>query len=222
LTETFQDKNKEGETDNKHFSSPRTKKINSFLFDRTQLIMKLLVICREKLSNANEDVLARGLQWLSKEIQESILFKTDDTLIKQLDDFKKENKDYHTVFSWLEEYSTINTPNKLQSDNFQLKLSSEPDDFELVPKDDVIALNKKIDYINFSEESIKAIDQPTFDIFKLEKEVGPENILSTISCYIFNTMGFYSIIKYDRFEAFIQEIAKGYRRDIPYHTVYYF
>jgi len=220
LTETFSDKNKKEEADNKYFSSPRTKKINSFLFDRTQLIMKLLIICREKLSNANEDVLARGLQWLSKEIQESILFKTDDTLIKQLDDFKKENKDYHTVFSWLEEYSPLNIPKKMQSENFQLKLSSEPDDFELDSEDHVNALNKKINYINFSEESIKTVDQPTFDIFKLEKEVGSENILSTISCYIFNTMGFYSFIKYDRFEAFIQEIAKGYRRDIPYHTVF--
>ena len=38
-------------------------KIQSFLFDRTKLIIKLLKICKEKMSSSKESVLANGLQW---------------------------------------------------------------------------------------------------------------------------------------------------------------
>ena len=38
-------------------------KIQSFLFDRTKLIIKLLRICKEKMSSSKEPVLANGLQW---------------------------------------------------------------------------------------------------------------------------------------------------------------
>jgi hypothetical protein len=73
-------------------------------------------------------------------------------------------------------------------------------------------------YLNFSEECITSIEDPSFDIFKLEKEVGEENTLSTVSCYIFSSMGFYSLIKYDKFEVFIQQVAKGYKRENKYHN----
>ncbi len=75
-----------------------------------------------------------------------------------------------------------------------------------------------INFINCSDESISLIDSPQFNIFKLESEVGQENILSTLSCYIFASTGLYSKIKYDKFESFINAIAKAYRRENPYHT----
>ena len=74
-------------------------------------------------------------------------------------------------------------------------------------------------FISFSEEVISKIEDPTFDIFKLESEVGEENTLSTVSCYVFTTMGFYSIIKYENFDFFIQKIAQGYQRSNPFHNV---
>lgn len=75
-----------------------------------------------------------------------------------------------------------------------------------------------INYINCSDESISSIESPEFNIFKLKSEVGKENILSTVSCYIFASTGLYSKIRYDKFESFINAIAKGYRRENPYHT----
>jgi hypothetical protein len=38
-------------------------KIQSFLFDRTKLVIKLLKICKEKLMDSKETVLANGLNW---------------------------------------------------------------------------------------------------------------------------------------------------------------
>jgi hypothetical protein len=39
------------------------KRINSFLFDRTNFIVKLLRLSKEKLSKSKESTLAKGLQW---------------------------------------------------------------------------------------------------------------------------------------------------------------
>ena len=73
-------------------------------------------------------------------------------------------------------------------------------------------------YLDFSEECISTIELPNFNIFKLEKEVGSENTLSTVSCYVFISLGLYSIIEYNSFEKFLQEITKGYSRKNSYHT----
>jgi hypothetical protein len=148
---------------------------------------------------------------------------------------KKENTDMQTVFLWLQEYSQINTRHK---DGFSTVKVSESVEKETVARihnslsasvsrkmilldtDEELYVKKdEVRFLNYSEDAINTIEEPTFDIFKLESEVGAENILSTVSCYIFTNLGFYSLIKYDRFEAFIQEIAKGYIRSNPYHTV---
>jgi len=147
---------------------------------------------------------------------------------------KKENQELLTIFSWLEEYSTIKIKQKdglsklnlkdvLNDKSAELKIENIPismvrNYFNYEMKNGGNNNNKESEseqgmkFINFSEECIEKIEQPTFDIFKLEREVGQENILSTVSCYIFTTMGFYSIVRYDKFEMFIQAIAKGYSR----------
>ena len=156
---------------------------------------------------------------------------------------KKENKELLTIFSWLEEYSTIKIKQKdglaklnlkdvLNDKNAELKIDHIPIsmvrnyfNYEIKRGSEEGNNNKEqereegMKFINFSEECIEKIEEPTFDIFKLEKEVGEENILSTVSCYIFTTMGFYSIVRYDKFEMFIHEVAKGYNRNNPYHNV---
>ncbi len=172
---------------------------------------------------------------MCNEIQDSILFKTDDQSIKKLEELKKENKELQTIFSWVEEYSTLKIKNKHRSSKSlkevsikKLKSNSpfktgtiNTEYFNLdfhLDDSSIDSTREEISYINFSEDSIKKIEDPTFNIFRLEKEVGQENILSTVSCYIFTTMGFYSLVKYDKFEMFIQEIAKGYLRSNPYHN----
>ncbi len=52
------------ETDLQHKrNTSDSKKINAFLLDRTNFILKLLRLSREKLSNTKEPTLAKGLQW---------------------------------------------------------------------------------------------------------------------------------------------------------------
>lgn len=210
-------------------------KIQSFLFDRTKLVIKLLKICKAKMLESKETVLANGLNWLTKEIGDSILFKTDEQSLKKLEEMKKENSDMNTVLQWLQEYSHLNTKHK---DGFSKAKVSESVEKETVARmhnslsvsvsrkctlldtDEELFIKKdESRFLSYSEEAINNIEEPTFDIFRLESEVGPENILSTISCYIFANLGYYSLIKYEKFEAFINEIAKGYIRTNPYHTV---
>ncbi len=171
---------------------------------------------------------------MCNEIQDSILFKTDDQSIKKLEELKKENKELQTIFSWVEEYSTLKIKSKQRSSKslkevkiqkfistspFKTPMSNNNFDFDFqLEESSIDSTREEISYINFSEDSIKKIEDPSFNIFRLEQEVGEENILSTVSCYIFTTLGFYSLVKYDKFEMFIQEIAKGYKRTNPYHN----
>jgi hypothetical protein len=139
----------------------------------------------------------------------------------------------HTFISWLEEFSTIEfktrevgeAKKKLKSslsnpESLKISLSAVKDYLatEDVVDDSIDDSEREIKYINCSEATISSIDSDYFNIFKLESEVGEENILSTISCFIFATTGLYSKIRYDRFECFIQAVAKGYKRENPYHN----
>jgi hypothetical protein len=162
---------------------------------------------------------------LKKEIY-NVFKKTEELSKDNIEQIKRENKDYQTILSWLEEYSTIKINNA--DDIAKVKLNS-------IRTSDTIPLsavktflkNEKENYldtfrtdcISFSESCIITIEEPTFDIFKLENEVGQENTLSTISCYIFTSMGLYSLIQYEKFENFIHAVTKGYSRTNPYHNV---
>ena len=177
---------------------------------------------------------------MTKEVQDSILFKTDTLSIQKLENLKKENKELQTIFSWLEEYSTI----KMKQKDSLIKLSLSEvlaedgqtkiplavlkkyfkNEIKVETEESTGSINletyrEDMSFLNFSEDAISTIEDSTFDIFKLESEIGRDNILSTISCYIFTTMGFYSLIEYDKFEAFIQAIARGYVRENHYHNV---
>jgi hypothetical protein len=144
--------------------------------------------------------------------------------LENIEQLKKENQDFQTILQWLEEYSTIKIND---NDIAKVKIKGRFETpipltalktFLENPRDKDMQTFRS-DYISFSETSIITIEEPTFDIFKLEKEVGMENTLSTVSFYIFASMGFYSLIQYEKFEYFIKEITKGYLRENPYHHV---
>jgi hypothetical protein len=146
---------------------------------------------------------------------------------ENIDEIKRENKDYQTILSWLEEYSTIKI--NVADDLAKVKLNSirTTETISLSAVKTFLSKEKskyldtfRTDTISFSESCIITIEEPTFDIFKIENEVGKENTLSTISCYIFTSMGLYSLIQYEKFENFIQAITKGYSRANPYHHVF--
>jgi hypothetical protein len=148
---------------------------------------------------------------------------------------KKENSDMQTVFLWLQEYSHLNTKQKDGFSKAKVSESSEKEAVARIHNSLSVSVSRKLTlvdgdeelfikkdetrFLSYPEDAINTIEEPYFDIFRLEKEVGSENILSTISCYIFANQGYYSLIKYEKFEAFINEIAKGYIRSNPYHTV---
>ena len=149
-------------------------------------------------------------------------------MLKSFDKLKTENKDFATVLGWVEEFSQIKNNGLNPKDN---KRKSSPG-YDIIVNysknknlnnSDIIEEfklnNCQENYINISDNIISEIEEITFNIFDLEKEVGEENILSTVSCYIFSTMGYYSFINYNKFENFIFEITKGYDRRNPYHNV---
>ena len=78
--------------------------------------------------------------------------------------------------------------------------------------------NNNYSYMNVDANVFNNIENQDFNIFHLNKSVGRENILPVIGYYIFNRLGFYNIIKYNKFEKWCKKIADGYIKSNPYHT----
>lgn len=177
-----------------------------------------------------DKTLSKSLDWIAKDLQDILIYRSDDQTIEKLEKIKTKDKDFETQFKWMEEYSM--SKNK-QRDNIENVLTKQQNKEYMSNSSDKKFINvlespvmtarslksNNNTLLNFSEDCISLIENPNFDIFNLEKEVGQENTLSTISCYIFITMGLYSIVNYNNFETFLQAIAKGYNRSSIYHNV---
>ena len=66
---------------------------------------------------------------------------------------------------------------------------------------------KKFSFLNVNANSFNNIENQDFNIFELIKSVGRENILPVIGYYIFNRLGFYNILKYDKYENWCKKIS---------------
>ena len=77
---------------------------------------------------------------------------------------------------------------------------------------------KKDSFMNIDTNLFNNIENQNFNIFNLNKNVGRDNILPVIGYYIFNRLGFYNILKYNKFENWCRKIAEGYIKSNPYHT----
>ena len=182
------------------------------------------------------------------EIQDSLIFKSDEKTLKHLEKLKEENQDVKIILNWVEEYSTLNMnhdiSNTLKKTNYNsgqkahqiatFKQNSyfsnyftnekvDLMDFNTnTDKENLFNYNSRLNYIsnnNFINFSeTLSIEDCNFDIFELEKTAGKENTLSTVSCFIFLNMGLYSRINYSKFENFIELIRRGYCRENSYHT----
>jgi hypothetical protein len=182
------------------------------------------------------------------EIQDSLIFKSDEKTLKHIEKLKEENQDVKIILNWVEEYSTLNInqdmSNTLKKANFNsnqmnieiptFKINSYESNYFSNDKVEFLDFNTNTEnesflnynsrlsylsnnnFINFSETC--TIDDYRFDIFELEKVVGKENTLSTVSCFIFLNMNLYSKISYTNFENFIELIRRGYSRENSYHT----
>ena len=212
---------------NSPIKTTKSKKIQNFLYDRTKFILKILKFSSDKLILKKESLLAKCLKWLTKEVEDSILFKSDQNTIKNLEELKKENSDLHLIFSWLEEYSTIKIKRNENFENLKKNLLKSVD-VDVIPlnlqkvifENEKNLINKQSEnLLNFSQINFKNIETENFNIFQFESEVLKQNTLSTISCYIFSSLGYYSLVNYEKFENFICTIASGYDRTNPYHNV---
>jgi hypothetical protein len=62
------------------------------------------------------------------------------------------------------------------------------------------------------------IETQEFNIFKLESEIGRENVLPLIGYYVYKYFGFEEIINNNKYEKWCQKIADGYVRKNFYHN----
>ena len=76
----------------------------------------------------------------------------------------------------------------------------------------------KYSFMNVDTNLFNNIENQDFNIFELTKSVGRENILPVMGYYIFNRLGFYNLLKYNKFENWCRKIADGYIRTNFYHT----
>ena len=117
----------------------------------------------------------------------------------------------------LYEYDYSLTNNNNQNNKKILK------DKEKLPKHTIEKIEKNnskklISPSNIDNKLYQDIDTEEFNIFKLEKKIGRENILSLIGYYIFKYFSFDEIIKYNKFEKWSQKISDGYVRNNFYHN----
>lgn len=196
------------------------KDLESILFERNNLILKILNLCKNKFSKANDDYLVKAVNWIIIEIRDSLIFKTDDRIFEIIEKHKK-NDDFE-IIKWLEEFSGLKDRVKEQLEIVESNLSlSENEQAKALVEHIELPLGKILSCgssFDISSEHLDKMQEPDFNIFFLEKEVGPENILATVSSYIFITLGLYSQVHFNNFEKALVEIAKGYIRRNPYHN----
>ena len=75
-----------------------------------------------------------------------------------------------------------------------------------------------IEFINSNTDIFNTIETENFNIFEFGKRVGKSNVLPLIGYYIFNHLGFYDIINFNKFEKWSKKIDEGYSRSVTYHT----
>ena len=217
-------------------SSVRTSRVSNIIFSRSKLILKILEMTKQQLLIHKNLTLAKGITWLTSELSDSLLFKSDDVTLSKIKELKNENQDMKYIVSWLEEYSTIKLNQIAKEKLINNHMLHDTNHLSIKDVKSIIKTHtttspskgqstktspdvySEAELLNINQEVIKDIDKPTFDIFKLDKEVGKENTLSVIGFYVFTTYGFYNLIKYSTFENFMRGITKGYIRANPYHS----
>jgi hypothetical protein len=165
--------------------------------------------------------------------------KTDENTLKHIEALREQNKDIQHLINWVEEYSTLNANQKEILTTIKKKnlTSQHPlhnpftnnfpcfENSPLITDSDYfnntdfkLTFSTSSNFLNFKDYPTATIEEPSFDLFQFENAVGKENTLSTLSCYIFLSMGLYSFIDYSNFENFLDYITKGYDRNNPYHN----
>ena len=158
------------------------------------------------LKNANQ-------QKNSKKLNNNFLMGPNKILLKKTNYDNKKIGIYDLIHNKYD-YNLTNN-NQINKKNFRDKENLSKKNIEKIEKNNS---KKLIAPINVDTKLYQNIETQEFNIFKLEKNIGRENILSLIGYYIFKYFSFDEIIKYNRFEKWSQKVADGYVRNNYYHN----
>jgi len=164
-----------------------------------------------KVINKNNNFVSNNsnLQKNTKNLNNNFLLAPSKILLKKRNYFDKRIGFYEY------DYSLTNNNNQNNKKNYKDKEKLPKQNTE---KNEKNCSRKLIAPSNIDNKLYQDIDTQEFNIFKLEKAIGRENILSLIGYYIFKYFSFDEIIKYNKFEKWSQKIADGYVRNNFYHN----
>ena len=215
------------------------------MFTRQKLINEIVTLVRNHFIMEKKNAYVKAMDWLKNELMDSLLFKSDELTLSKINELKNESKDMKYAVTWLEEYSTIKLKDiaKEQEDLLPSSYSKRRDvrdinEIKNILKNEserkgtrmtnlssktlISSINPNIsidhNFLDIPEELLENIEDSNFSIFKLDEKIGKDNTLGLIGYYIFNTYGFYTLIKYPIFENFIKAVTRGYIRKNPYHN----
>lgn len=156
----------------------------------------------------------------------------DEMLDISLDNDSSERLNLIKSFSLTRSQQKNNTITFLNSSNLKsirrFSLQNNPPNLDVIieDKDNEINVNKenirRMSKVINLVSHLKNVENFNFNIFSIEAEL-KEKILPIITSHVFNKLGFisdneFSFCKADIFSNFIDEIAKGYIRDVKYHN----
>lgn len=201
-------------------------------YGKIELIIKIISTAIEKLDSLKESALAKCLAWTKIQVQINLDYKPDAYAFKNIEEMKKIKPSLQVKLGWMKEYSALNNQQdiytitnlnptqKLSYSNVLHSIGKLPLESDKENNNDTIKPKISSNKIAFSDinQELLNFESPLFNIFKLEENVGQKNILPTISCFVFASLGLYSIIDYNKYECYLEAIVKGYDRANPYHT----
>ena len=213
------------------FSSCKEK---DYTYGKDELCLKLISLVIDRFNEMKENSLVKLLLWVKRQLQIYLDIKPDAYTFKNIEKMKQDQPNLKMKLGWMEEYSQLNQEEEiykmvrrshksntiiskqglLKTKVSTLKRNSlNPELIKLKNKVGTIIMN-----MNKINDNLLDFKSSNFDIFKLEENVGKENILPVTAVYIFVTFNLFSIIGYTKFEPFIFRVSSGYHRDNPYHT----
>ena len=194
-----------------------------YIYEKDELILKLITLAIEKFKQSNEYGIVKCLNWVKKQLQIHLEIKPDTYTYSNLEKMKQSKPNLKMRISWMEEYSLLSKEETI------IKLAKKTEK-NLQPKQNetkkIIAARRstlnpellKSGIMNRINENLLDFESPKFDIFKLEEKVGKENILPVTSTFVFASLGLFILFDYKKFEPFIFRVASKYNRENPYHT----
>ena len=197
------DKEKNIKADSKDSSEikPGSKKSPSFIYMKSKSKINLNQMKANKNNNRNLSAIniSANQKKIGKKISNNLFLGSNKISLK------KANKNYKKI--GLYDFTHKNGNNLF-------KKSKEKSNKEHMKKINT----RTIPPSSIDPKLYENIETQEFNIFKLESDIGRENVLPLIGYYVYKFFGFEEIINNNKFENWCQKIADGYIRKNFYHN----